>query len=95
MSLWPAPGVVYNMLVCFVFCCWAWAWFGIVALAPVAARGRGTMSIPVIGVVSGGLLLGQPSGAPEVRSGLVVVVVVVALASVAMPGRAAQASPAA
>ena len=53
------------------------------------------MSIPVIGVVSGGLLLGQPSGAPEVRSGLVVVVVVVALASVAMPGRAARASPAA
>lgn len=95
MSLWPAPGVVYNMPVCFVFCCWAWAWFGIVVLAPVAARGLGTMSIPVIGVVSGGLLLGQPSGAPEVRSGLVVVVVVVVLAAVAMPGRAARASPAA
>ncbi len=23
VSLWPALGVVYNMLVCFVFCCWA------------------------------------------------------------------------
>lgn len=92
VSLWPAPGVVYNMPVCFVFCCWAW--FRTVAMAPLAARGLGTMSIPVIGVVSGELLLGQPSGAPEVRSGLVVVVVV-ALAAVVMPGRAARASPAA
>lgn len=93
VSLWPAPGVVYNMPVCFVFC--RWAWFRTVAMAPLAARGLGTMSIPVIGVVNGGLLLGQPSGAPEVRSGLVVVVVVVVLAAVAMPGRAARASPAA
>ncbi len=78
------------MLVCFVFCCLAW--FRIVVLAPVAARGLGTMSIPVIGDVSGGLLLGEPSGAQEVLSGLLVVV---ALVAVLMPGRAARASPAA
>ncbi len=49
------------------------------------------MSIAVIGVVSGGLLLGQPSAAPEVRSGLVGV----ALVAVLLPGRAAPAAPAA
>ena len=94
VSLWPALGVVYNMAVWFIFCCWAWAWawFRIVALAPVAARGFGTMSIPVIGVVRGGPLRGEPSPAREVLSGLLVVV---ALVAVPMPGRAARASPAA
>ncbi len=60
-------------------------------MAPVAVRGLDTMSIPDIGVVSGGRLLGAPSGAQEVLSGLVVV----ALVAVLMPGRAGRASPAA
>ncbi len=90
MSLWPALSVGYNMLLCLVFCCLAW--FRIVAMAPVAVRGLVTMSIPDIGVVSGGLLPGAPSGAQEVLSGLLVVV---ALVVVLMPGRAARSLPAA
>ncbi len=77
MSLWPAPSVGYNMLVGSVFRCRAW--FRIVAMAPVVVRGLSTMSIPVIG--GGGLSLGEPVGAQEVLSGLVVV----ALAARASP----------
>jgi len=90
VSLWPGLSVLYNMLICFIFC--YWAWFRIVAMAPVAVSGLSTMSIPVIGVLSGALLLGEPIGLQEVLS---MALVVVALAAVLLPGRAARAAPAA
>jgi drug/metabolite transporter (DMT)-like permease len=88
VSLWPALSVLYNMLICFIFC--YWAWFRIVAMTPLAVSGLSTMSIPLIGVLSGALLLGEPIGPQE---GLSVALVVVALAAVLLPGRAAPAAP--
>lgn len=88
VSLWPALSVLYNMLVCFIFC--YWAWFRIVAMVPLAVSGLSTLSIPVIGVLGGALLLGEPIGAQEVLS---VALVAVALATVLLPGRAAPAAP--
>lgn len=57
----PVFALVYNMFVCFVFC--YWAWMRMVTRTPVAVAGLSTLLIPVVGTVSGMLMLGeQPSG---------------------------------
>jgi drug/metabolite transporter (DMT)-like permease len=49
--------VGYNIVVAFVYC--YWAWFKIVARAPAAVSALGTLMIPVVGVLSSLLLLGE------------------------------------
>ncbi|MCU0806196.1 MAG: DMT family transporter [Burkholderiales bacterium] len=57
LSLWPALGVVYNLTVAFVFA--QWAWIKIALLAPIGVSTLSTLMIPVVGVFSGMLVLGE------------------------------------
>jgi drug/metabolite transporter (DMT)-like permease len=50
-------GVMYNMIVSFVFC--YWAWFKIVEMAPASVASLSTLMVPVVGVFSGMAVLGE------------------------------------
>lgn len=63
-SLWPALGLVYNTVIAFMFCYWAWN--RIVLMVPVAVSSLSSLATPLIGVVSGMLILGEPLGWQEV-----------------------------
>lgn len=82
VSLWPTLGVLYNMLVCFIFC--YWAWFRIVGALPAAISALSTLLIPCIGVVSGILVLGEQPSLQEISA---LFLVIAALAVVLMPVR--------
>ena len=71
VSLWPALGVLYNVLFAFAFA--TWAWIRIVTSVPVAVSSLSMLLTPVIGVISGMLFLGErPSWAEYVALGLVI-----------------------
>jgi drug/metabolite transporter (DMT)-like permease len=55
-----------------------WAWFVVLARLPVAVASIGTLTIPVVGVLSSALLLGERIGPAEVVA-LVLVVAAIAL----------------
>ncbi len=61
----PAPlaALVYNMLIAFIFC--YWAWFKIVSLLPASTATMGSLMIPVVGTLSGMAFLGEPVGWQE------------------------------
>ncbi len=62
ISLWPALGVAYNVFVAFAFA--NWAWVKIATAVPVSVFSISMLLIPVVGVLSGVLFLGeQPSWA--------------------------------
>ena len=63
-TLWPAAGLIYNTLVAFMFCYWAWN--RIVLMVPVAVSSLSSLATPLIGVASGMLLLGEPVGWQEI-----------------------------
>jgi drug/metabolite transporter (DMT)-like permease len=46
-----------------IFC--QWAWFTVVRLFPASVAAIGTLAIPVIGVFSSSLVLGEPVGLQE------------------------------
>jgi drug/metabolite transporter (DMT)-like permease len=54
---WANLGLLYNVLVCFIFC--YWAWFRILDMVPAGVASLSTLMIPVIGVFSGMLVLGE------------------------------------
>jgi drug/metabolite transporter (DMT)-like permease len=60
-------------------------WFKIVSLLPASIASIGTMAIPVVGVVSSLLLLGEPVGWREI---VALTLVVLALVAVVSPARA-------
>jgi len=62
-ALAPMLGVVYNMIVCFIFC--YWGWFKILQAMPAGITALSTMAIPSVGVVSGALALGERPGVSE------------------------------
>ena len=80
VSLGPILATTYNMFICFIFC--YWAWFRIVGMVPVAVSGLSILMVPVIGVFSGALLLGERIGGQELAA---LALVVAALATVLMP----------
>jgi drug/metabolite transporter (DMT)-like permease len=55
---------LYIILVPMIFC--HWAWFKVVALFPTAIAAIGTLAIPVVGVLSSALILGEPFGPREI-----------------------------
>jgi drug/metabolite transporter (DMT)-like permease len=77
LSLWPALGVVYNLTVAFVFA--QWAWIKIALLAPIGVSTLSTLMIPVVGVFSGMLVLGER---PHWTDFAALVLVVASLATV-------------
>jgi drug/metabolite transporter (DMT)-like permease len=57
ISIAATGALLYNMFIAFVFC--HWAWFKIATTAPASIAALSTMMIPVVGVVSGMLVLGE------------------------------------
>jgi drug/metabolite transporter (DMT)-like permease len=58
----PARGALaYLFAVPMIYC--QWAYFSVVRIFPAAIAAIGTLSVPVVGVFSSALLLGEPVGA--------------------------------
>lgn len=62
-GFWPALGLVYNVLIAFMFCYWAWN--RIVLALPVVVASLASLMTPLIGVLGGMYLLGEQPGASE------------------------------
>lgn len=62
-SFWPWMAALYNATVCFVFCYWAWN--VLVRVLPAGISGLSTLMIPVVGVFSSMLMLGEQPRWPE------------------------------
>ena len=77
-----AAGLLYNMLVASLFC--HWAWFKIATNAPASIAALSTMMIPVVGVFSGMLVLGEQ---PQWQEYVALILVMMALATVLIPAR--------
>jgi drug/metabolite transporter (DMT)-like permease len=60
LRLW---GLVYNVLIGFMFCYWAWV--KLVSLVPVSVSALSSLITPMIGVISGIFLLGEQPGILE------------------------------
>ena len=69
-SLWPIFGMVYNIVVAFMFCYWAWN--RIVLMVPVAVSSLSSLSTPLIGVLGGVVFLGEPLGWQEAVASLLI-----------------------
>lgn len=54
---------LYNAVICFVFCYWVWN--RLVQVLPAQVSGLSTLMIPVVGVFSSMLMLGEQPGWPE------------------------------
>ena len=80
LTLWPAVAFAYNVVVAFIFC--YWAWFKIVAAVPVGASSLSVLMIPVVGVFSGMLVLGE---VPHWQDYAALALVLAALATVMLP----------
>jgi drug/metabolite transporter (DMT)-like permease len=89
LSAWPMFGVLYNLFVAFLFC--YWAWMKIALVAPVGVSSLSVMMIPVVGVFSGMLVLGET---PHWQDYAALILVVGALATVLLPPRRTNASAA-
>src|SRR6266852_19193 len=57
LSTWPFWGLVYNALVSSILC--NWAWIKIATHAPISVSSLSTLMIPIVGVLSGMLVLGE------------------------------------
>ncbi|WP_341897886.1 DMT family transporter [Ferrovibrio terrae] len=62
-STGPWLAALYNATVCFVFCYWAWN--VLVRVLPAGISGLSTLMIPVVGVFSSMLMLGEQPRWPE------------------------------
>jgi drug/metabolite transporter (DMT)-like permease len=80
VGLGPGLGFVYNVLVAFMFCYWAWN--RIVLMVPVAVSSLSSLITPVIGVLGGMWLLGEQPGWNEL---LGAALILGALATVLLP----------
>jgi drug/metabolite transporter (DMT)-like permease len=64
-------GTAYATFVGAIFC--HWAWFRLVATLPAAVAAIGTLGIPIVGLFSSALILGEPIGAGELLALVMVV----------------------
>lgn len=78
----PLFGVLYNMFVAFIFCYWAWT--KIVQSMPVGVSSLAMSLVPVVGVFSGAVVLGE---VPRLADYAALVLVVGALATVLVSPR--------
>lgn len=82
VGLWPALAVAYNVLVAFAFA--QWAWLKLVTALPVTVSSLSILIIPVVGVLSGTVFLGERPGWPELAA---LALVVGSLLTVVLPER--------
>ena len=88
LSTGPFLAVLFNLVVAFNFS--YWAWYKIALLAPVGVSSLSVMMIPVVGVFSGVLVLGE---VPSWSDYVALLLVVGALATVMLPPRAVAGAP--
>jgi len=62
-ALWAA---VYTVALPLLFC--QYAWLKVVSLFPASVASLGTVMVPIVGVLSGALLLGEPLGWREITA---------------------------
>ena len=82
-SLWPAFALLYNIVIAALFA--HLLWFRLLALYPAGIASISTLLIPVVGLLSSALILGESVGWTEL---LALIMVVAALAVVFRPWRA-------
>jgi drug/metabolite transporter (DMT)-like permease len=82
VSQTATAALLYNMLIASLFC--HWAWFKIATNAPASIAALSTLMIPVVGVFSGMLVLGEQ---PQWQEYLALMLVTLALATVLVPAR--------
>ena len=87
LSWQASAALAYNIVIAFIVC--YWAWFKIVERASVTASALGTLAIPVVGVFSSMLVLGER---PDWREYLALLLVLAAIATVIVPARAGAAT---
>ena len=78
-GFWPTFGLVYNTLVAFMFCYWAWN--RIVFMVPVAVSSLSSLATPLIGVLGGVVFLGESLGW---REGLAAALILSAVGTVSV-----------
>lgn len=67
LALW---GVLYNVVIAFMFCYLAWV--RLVSLVPVSVSSLSSLITPLVGVISGIILLGEKPGWPEYSATLMI-----------------------
>lgn len=82
--------LAYVILVAMVFC--HWAFLRLVSMLPATITGMSTLTVPVVGVFSGMLMLGEKPGAAEWGA---LLLIMGALAAILLPSRANRQDPAA
>src|SRR6266446_4274608 len=82
LTAWPLWGLIYNAIVSSIFC--NWAWIKIATHALISVSSLSTLMIPIVGVFSGMLVLGER---PQWSDFAALALVVAALAVVLMPQR--------
>lgn len=79
-SLAAIVGLLYAATIPMIFC--HWGWVRLLAVFPASVAAIGTLLIPVVGVFSSALVLGEPVGLPEIAA---LVLIVASLAIVLGP----------
>ena len=74
VSLRAALATAFMVLVCGILC--TWAWFRVVQLFPAGVAAIGTLAVPVVGVLSSAVILGEPIGLQEIVALLLLVAAV-------------------
>lgn len=82
LSPWGWTAVLYNIFLAGIVS--HWAWFTLARTLPVAVSSLSSLPVPVMGVMSGMVVLGERPGAPEYAA---LVLVALALATLYWPAR--------
>lgn len=82
----PMIGALYAAVVASLVC--QWIWFRLVVVTTASVASISILSVPIVGVFSGLILLGEQ---PKLTDMLALLLVVVALASVMLPGKSVSA----
>ena len=84
LGFWPALAIAYNVFIAFA---WAhWAWIKIATSVPVSVFSLSMLVIPVVGVLSGMIVLGERPSAAEYAA---LALVLGSLVTVVLPARRA------
>ena len=84
VSFWPWFGYWYNVFIALTFCYWAWN--KLVQMVPASVSSLGSLIVPVIGVFSGMIVLGER---PHWQDFAALLLVLAAIATVLLPPRRA------
>lgn len=70
IGLYPGLGVVYCVVIAFMFCYWAWN--KIVLMVPVAVSTLSSLLTPIVGIVGGMILLNESIGWREIAAAVLI-----------------------